>query len=139
MIPQAFRRSIFPASLLAVLVCFAAAAKEPAAGGGPANLFFNPSFENGRDLWQLDHAGQTTATLPVDDKEAAAGRRSAVVSIDTVDDWGIQFGQTMEAPAAGKTYTFAVLAKASKSRSPCAWRSSAAASPYDRAAGQPAD
>ena len=31
-----------------------------------------------------------------------------------VDGWGVQFGQTMEAPVKGKTYTFAVLAKSLK-------------------------
>ena len=33
------------------------------------------------------------------------------MSIGAVNGWGVQFGQTMEAPEVGKTYTFAVLAK----------------------------
>ncbi len=45
-------------------------------GRAPENLFANASFEDGRDLWQLDHAGKTTATFRVDDKDAAAGQRA---------------------------------------------------------------
>ena len=114
---------------LGVLVCLAAAAKEPAGPRGPANLFANPSFEDGRDGWQMDLAGKTTARFTVDDKEAAAGRRSAVLSIDTVDEWGVQFGQTMDAPAAGQDL---YLRRAGQEHQgpgqPCGWRSSAAAS-----------
>jgi hypothetical protein len=134
---EVFRRLAFSGSLLAVLVCSAAAAKEPAAGGGPANLFFNPSFENGRDGWQLDVARPTSARFTVDDKEAAAGRRSALVTIDTVADWGVQFGQTMDAPAPGQTWTFAAVAKATKDPVTLRLEIERRGGAYDRAAACP--
>ncbi|MGO9108391.1 MAG: hypothetical protein ACLP9L_04085, partial [Thermoguttaceae bacterium] len=74
------------------------------------NLFGNPSFKNGRDQWHLDCSGKTAAQFTVDEQEAAAGQRSALIRMGAVDGWGVQFGQTMEAPDPGKTYTFAVLA-----------------------------
>ena len=39
---------------------------------------------------------------PVDEKEAAAGQRSALIRMGAVDGWGVQFGQTMEAPEQGQ-------------------------------------
>ena len=85
----------------------------------------------------MDHAGKTTATFRVDDKDAAAGQRSAVLSVGDVEQWGIQFGQTMEAPAAGKTYTFAVLAKGMKGPATIRLEIERRGGAYDRAAASP--
>ena len=93
------------------------------------NLFANASFEDGRDLWQLDHAGKTTATFSVDDKDAAAGQRSAVLSVGTAEEWGIQFGQTMEAPARARPTPSRCWPRARNGRRRFAWRSNAAAAP----------
>ena len=120
--------------LSCVFFCWAADGRTAAKGRTPENLFANASFEDGRDLWQLDRPGKTTATFRVDDKDAAAGRRSAVLSVGTVEEWGIQFGQTMEAPAVGKTYTFAVLAKSMKGPATIRLEIERNGRPYDRAA-----
>jgi hypothetical protein len=101
------------------------------------NLFGNPSFENGRDQWQLDRSGKTAAQFTVDEKEAAAGQRSALISMGDVDGWGVQFGQTMEAPDVGKTYTFAVLAKSVKGPVALRLEIERRGDPYDRAASCP--
>ena len=105
---------------------------------GPENLFGNASFENGREQWRMDRAGKTTARFTVDDKDAASGQRSALLSIDAADGWGIQFGQTMEAPDQGRTYTFAVRAKSMKGPVTLRLREiERQAKPYDRAAASP--
>jgi hypothetical protein len=78
------------------------------------NLLGNASFEDGREMWHMDRAGKTTAQFTVDDKDAADGRRSALLSIDTADDWGVQFGQTLDGGTPGQTFTLAVLAKSVK-------------------------
>ena len=101
------------------------------------NLFGNPSFENGRDEWRLDRAGKTIAAFTVDERDAAAGQRSALIRMGAVDDWGVQFGQTMEAPNAGKTYTFAVLARSVKGPVTLRLEIERRGSPYDRAAASP--
>ncbi len=101
------------------------------------NLFGNPSFENGRDQWHLDCSGKTAAQFMVDEKEAAAGQRSALIRMGAVDGWGVQFGQTMEAPDRGKTYTFAVLAKSVKQPVTLRLEIERHGDPYDRAAATP--
>ena len=123
--------------LSCVLSCWAIDCRAAIKSHAAENLFANASFEDGRDLWQLDHAGKTTATFRVDDKDAAAGQRSAVLSVGAAEEWGIQFGQTMEAPAAGKTYTFAVLAKSTKRPATIRLEIERRGSPYDRAAASP--
>ncbi|MGA2066007.1 MAG: carbohydrate binding domain-containing protein [Thermoguttaceae bacterium] len=128
---QVFRRLLPLGWSLGMLVCLAAAASEP------ANLFFNPSFENGRDGWLLGVAHGTSARFTVDDKEAAAGRRSALVHIDAVAEWGVQFGQTMDAPAPGQTWTFAAVAKATKSPVTVRLEIERRGGAYDRAAACP--
>ncbi|MGA2033821.1 MAG: carbohydrate binding domain-containing protein [Thermoguttaceae bacterium] len=115
-----------------VLAVWAAPAADAA-----ENLFGNPSFENGRDQWHLDHSGRTVAQFTVDEKEAAAGQRSALISMGAVDGWGVQFGQTMEAPDLGKTYTFAVLAKSVKAPVALRLEIERRGDPYDRAAATP--
>ncbi len=79
---------------------------------GPENRFLNASFERGREFWWLNNRRGTTARFTVDNEDAAAGGHSALVTIDTVEEMGTMFGQTLAAGQQGKTYTFAVFAKA---------------------------
>lgn len=101
------------------------------------NLFCNPSFELGTDQWKMDVAGKTAARLAVDRADAADGHRSAILTIDAVDSWGVQFGQTMSAPQPGKTYTFAVLARSTKGRLPLGLEIECPAPPWNRVARGP--
>ena len=98
------------------------------------NLFGNASFEDGRDLWQCSRPARPPPSSPSTSKDAAAGQRSALLSIGSVDDWGVQFGQIMDAPEPGKTYTFAVLAKSTKEPVTVRLEIERQAKPYDRAA-----
>lgn len=106
----------------------------PGAGGPAANLLGNPSFEDGREEWHLSKAGKTAATFTADQAEAADGKRSALLAIDTVEGWGVQFGQTIEAGAAGKTFTFAAVAKSVRTPVRVRLEIERSASPWDRAA-----
>ncbi len=133
--PRIFRR-LAVVSVVCCSVAVVAAAARAAKGRSPENLFGNASFELGRDLWQLDRDGQTAARFAVDDRDAAAGRRSAVLTIDKATGWGVQFGQTIEAPAVGKTYTFAVMARSAEQPVAVALEIERRGSPYDRAVGQ---
>jgi hypothetical protein len=101
---------------------------------GSENQFANASFEDGRDLWHMDRAAKTVAQFTVDDKEAAAGSRSVLVSLGEVDEWGAQFGQSMEAPAVGKTCTYAVLGRSVKEPVTVRLEIERRGKPYDRAA-----
>ncbi len=85
----------------------------------------------------MDRAGKTAAELTVDGKDAAAGQRSALIRIDTVDDWGVQFGQSFEAGSPGQTYTFAVLAKSTKGPVTVRLEVERRAKPWDRAGASP--
>ena len=76
MLPKIFRDLAAFQGLLWILAA-GAFAGEATKSRPPENLFANASFEDGRDLWQMDRAGKTTATFLVDDKDAAAGRRKA--------------------------------------------------------------
>jgi hypothetical protein len=119
---------LMAATLLAWTAGLAAAEKPP------ANLFTNPSFEQGRDGWRMDKAGKTDARFTVDTADARDGQSSALVTIGAVDDWGTQFGQSFDAGAKGKTYTFAALAKATKGPVKVNLQIERAGEPYDRAA-----
>jgi hypothetical protein len=99
----------------------------------PENLFGNPSFEGGRDSWRMDLGGKTAARFAVDDADAGAGTRSARLSIDSIESWGVQFGQRIEGIEQGKTYTFAVLGKAIKGPVTVRLEVERAAKPWDRA------
>ena len=123
--------------LLAVAAGWILAAWAVPATFAAENLFGNPSFENGRDEWHLDCSGKTAAEFTVDEKEAAAGQRSAAIRMGAVDGWGVQFGQMMEAPERGKTYTFAVLAKSVKGPVALRLEIERHGDPYDRAAAGP--
>jgi len=114
--------------LVAFHVAAAAAPQKP-----PANLFANPSFEAGRDPWRMDLGGKSAARFAVDDKDAATGRHSARLTVDAVDEWGMQFGQTVEPIQEGKTYTFAVLGKSLKGPVTVRLEVERAGKPYDRA------
>jgi hypothetical protein len=100
----------------------------------PQNLMANPSFEGGRDAWQFSKAGGTTANYTIDNQEAADGQASALVTLSTVAEWGVQFGQTIDAGAKGKTYTFAAAAKAVKNPATVRLEIERPADPWDRAA-----
>ncbi|MCY2988866.1 MAG: carbohydrate binding domain-containing protein [Planctomycetota bacterium] len=100
----------------------------------PQNLFGNASFEEGRDQWQLDLGGKTVGRFTVDDQERGAGQRSALLSLGQVDDWGVQFGQRMDALATGKTVTFAVLGKSTKAPTTVRLEIERRGKPWDRAA-----
>jgi len=102
------------------------------AHAGPANLFANPSFEMGSGSWRMDKDKGTEASFAVDSAEAADGRHSMVVTIEKVAGWGTQFGQTFEAGARGKTYTFAVVARSVGGPVPVRLEIERPANPYDR-------
>jgi hypothetical protein len=117
-------------AIAAVLAMVAVATAAPAT----KNLFGNGSFELGRDGWNLSKAGGTSATWTIDNAEAAAGQASALVTVEAAAEWGVQFGQNMEAGAKGKTYTFAAVAKAVKAPADVRLEIERSASPWDRAA-----
>ncbi|MEI7731917.1 MAG: carbohydrate binding domain-containing protein [Verrucomicrobiota bacterium] len=115
---------VFVAGLLAI----------PVFGAQPKNFFANPSFELGRDSWQMDKAGKTECQFALDDKDAADGRYSALLTLGAVEEWGVQFGQNMPAGEQGKTYTFAVFARSVSEPVEVALQIERHAQPYDRAA-----
>ena len=121
-------------TMLAAALAAVAMGAAPAAKTGPQNLFGNPSFELGRDAWKFDKAGGTEATWTIDNTDAAAGQASALVTIDKVAEWGVQFGQNMDAGAKGKTFTFAAVAKAVKNPAEVRLEIERAGSPWDREA-----
>lgn len=102
----------------------------------PQNFFGNPSFELGRDGWKLDKAGKTECKFALDDTEAVDGQHSALLTIDSVEDWGVQFGQSFAAGEKGKTYTFAVFAKSVKEPVEVGLEIERSDKPYDRAVGR---
>ena len=110
-----------------------ATAASPPSGRRAENLFANASFEQGRELWRMDLGGKTAGRFTVDSHEAGAGQQSALLSIGAVDQWGVQFGQTMDAAAPGKTCTFAVLAKSVKGPVALRLEIERRGEPYDRA------
>ncbi len=85
----------------------------------------------------MDCAGKTAAQFTVDGKEAASGQRSALLRIDAVDDWGVQFGQSFEAGLPGQTYTFAALAKSTGGPVTIRLEVERRAKPWDRAGASP--
>ncbi len=104
----------------------------------PENLFGNPGFEEGREPWRLDQAGKTTATLALDEtatlgKQPVLGRHCARITLDAVDQWGLQFGQSVGQLQEGKTYTFAVLGRSVKGPVTVRLEVERSAKPWDRA------
>lgn len=122
------------ARLLAVLfvsVPFVLAAATPDSAQG---LLANPSFELGTEGWQPSKAGKTECRFTVDDREAADGQQSALLTIGKVEDWGVQFGQTFAAGRRGQTYTLAAFAKSTEGPAEVSLQIERSASPWDRAA-----
>ena len=102
------------------------------------NLFGNPSFENGRDQWHLGCSGQDgRRSSPWTKRRPPPASGRALIRIGAVEGWGVQFGQTMEAPNRGKTYTFAVMAKSVKGPVALRLEIERQGDPYDRAAATP--
>ena len=126
-----------PAAQLVLTMAYllsAAGAAASAQAPRPANLFANAGFELGRTgPWRLDTDGKTSALLTIDGKDAFEGRRSALVAIDSVAEWGTQFGQSFEAGAKGKTCTFAVFAKGVAGNPTVTLEIERSAKPWDRA------
>jgi hypothetical protein len=120
---------LFAVSGLLGLVC-------AGAGEEPKNFFANPSFELGQEGWTLDKAGKTECQFTVDDRDAPAGRYSALLTVGAVESWGVQFGQSFAAGQRGKSYTFAVIARAEKEPVKVGLDIERSAEPWDRAAHQ---
>ncbi len=104
-----------------------------ARAAAPANFFTNPGFEMGSGSWRMDKGKGTIARFAIDEKDAADGQHSMLVTAETVGEWGTQFGQTVEAGAVGKTYTFAVLARSVGRPIQVMLEIERCAKPYDRA------
>jgi hypothetical protein len=129
MVPKVLRVRVLAAGLVAAWLFLGIRAEAKL----PDNMFMNPGFEQGQAEWKLDKAGKTAARFTVDKapgEDAPSGR----VTIDAVEDWGTQFGQSMDAGAPGKTYTFAVVAKSAADPVPVRLEIERRANPYDRAA-----
>jgi hypothetical protein len=123
--------------ILLLLIAFLfplGAARGAGDGKAPANLFANPSFEQGREEWRLDKTTKTVARWTVDQADAKDGQSSALITIEAVEDWGVQFGQSFAAAAKGTTCTFAALAKATKAPVKVRLEIERSGTPYDRAA-----
>lgn len=62
--------------------------------------------------YSLTRAEGAVPSFVVDDADAAEGKQSALLTLGTASESGMRFGQEVRAGEVGKTYTFAVLAKA---------------------------
>ena len=132
-----FRVRCNRAFLMGLLIGVAALPFGPAARAAakrPANRFANPSFEMGGSPYRMDKGGGTTASFTVTKADAPDGQHSALVTVEKVEQWGMQFGQTTDAAAAGRTCTFAVLARSTKGPVTVELMIERAAKPWDRAA-----
>jgi hypothetical protein len=98
------------------------------------NMMGNGSFEMGRQFWTLETADGTTAEFEVDSKDAADGGASAMVTIDAVGSWGVQFGQNLAAGVKGRTYTFATMVRSLSDPVNVSLQIERRGEPYDRAA-----
>ena len=114
---------------LAAMLLLAAASAQAAA---PANMFANPGFEMGQEGWRMGEGKGTVADFRLDDSDAAEGRRSILVTIEKIGDWGTQFGQVLDSGTKGKTYTFAVLARGVGGPVAVQLEIERSAQPYDR-------
>jgi hypothetical protein len=117
-------RAVFVLSLLLILQ------NAPAA----ENFFANASFEKrgGEESWRVDKDRGTVCQFAVDTADAGAGDRCVRVTIGEVKGWGTQFGQAVAGGQKGKTYTFAVLAKAVREPAPVWLQIERRAQPYER-------
>jgi hypothetical protein len=107
-----------------------------AAGQGQPskNLLANPSFELGSQGWHADTGGHTEARFAVEAVEAPDGRHGARLTVGKVEEWGVQFGQTLDAGAVGRTYTFAAVARSAGKPVTATLQIERRAEPWDRAA-----
>ena len=99
----------------------------------PKNLLANPGFEMGREFWQLSLAEGTVGTFAVNQALAAEGQHSALIAVEKVAGWGVQFGQPVEAGQKGKTFTFAVLGRSLRGSVKVSLEVERRGKPYDRA------
>ncbi len=130
-------RSCPPIALLSLVVLCGSAGSltaQAADDKAPTNLLANPTFSLGRQFWDLGKGGKTAATLDVNGDDAPPGGQAALISISAIDSWGVQFGQNIEGGKAGKTYTFAVLARSAGDPVKVSLQIERRADPYDRAA-----
>ena len=97
-----------------------------------SNLLANSGFELGRQFWELGKGGKTVATLDIDG-DSTPGGQSALISVGTIDSWGVQFGQNIDGGMVGKTYTFAVMARSEGGPAKISLQIERRAAPYDRA------
>lgn len=107
----------------------------PKATQAAENLFANASFEKrggGEDGWRVDRDRGTVCQFAVDNAAAGAGDHSMRITIGEVKGWGTQFGQAVAGGQKGKTYTFAVLAKAVREPVQVWLQIERRAKPYDR-------
>lgn len=114
-------------------------ARHPAAGQvqTPENLLANPSFELGSQGWHLATGGKTEARFQLQSDDIPDGRHAGRVTIGRVEEWGAQFGQTLDAGAVGRTYTFAALARTTGKPVAASLQIERRAKPWDRAARSP--
>jgi len=127
------RESGLALAVLALLcACAWRAGAEPSGPSG--NAFGNASFELGREFWWIDYPAGTVGGFAVDNEDAAVGRYSALVTVGQVGDWGVQFGQPVDAVARGRTLTFAVFARNTKQPVTVALEVQRAGPPWDNAA-----
>ncbi len=111
--------------------CISATAAPP---NRRANLLANGGFELGRDNWRIDRDKGTEAKFETTADQVAAGQQCARVTVQKVVGWGTQFGQSLEAPAPGKTYTFAALVRSTGKPVTVQLEIERSANPWDRAA-----
>ena len=127
-------RRAYQGIVSAVLAASLHSTSASSAAERPANMFANPSFERGRDCWYVSKAAGTDAKFGVDDQDAADCRYSVKVTLGRAAGWGSQFGQSFDAGHMGKTYTFAVMAKATQAPTKVDLQIERRAKPHDRAA-----
>lgn len=82
--------------------------------------------------YSLTRAEGATPSFVVDGADAVEGAHSALLILGTASESGMRFGQKVKAGAAGKTYTFAVLAKALGAPASVHLEIASPASPRDR-------
>ncbi len=82
----------------------------------------------------VDPAQAAVTSFTVSDKDAAAGKASALVTLGAVSEQGTSLGQRVEGGEPGKTYTFAVFVKAVGGTAPMRLEVERAGTPWDRAA-----
>jgi hypothetical protein len=100
---------------------------------GATNRFADPSFETGGRPWTISAAAGTVSRFEIDSTDAADGERSALFTIEAVQDWGAQFGQRVEPGRAGQTWTLAAYLKGLSGPVDVSLEIERTADPWDRA------